>query len=161
MRQNAKDLLVLLLHIGIVLLIFANIIFLVEDSGNIDSVPQGWWLGLVTITKVGYSDFTPKTAFGKIVCSMCAIPGIVMQSLIIPIFVNTFVVFYGMTSCINDNNGNVKNSEKKKTNYVTVVPIKKSSECFTGKFIGYSETKSRENLHVFFLHIYDKCTINI
>lgn len=96
LRQNVKDLLVLLIHICIVLLIFANIVYIAEDRSTIDSIPQGWWLGLVTITTVGYGDISPLTLPGKLACSVCALCGIIMLSLIIPIFVDTFVQLYGI-----------------------------------------------------------------
>ncbi|XP_052098409.1 potassium voltage-gated channel protein Shab-like [Mytilus californianus] len=95
-KRNAKDLLIMLFHIGAFLLIFANIIYLTEDRDNIDSIPQGWWLGLVTLTTVGYGDLSPKTFLGKITCSVCALCGIFMMSMIIPIFVDTFVTLYGI-----------------------------------------------------------------
>lgn len=139
-RHNAKDLLVLLFHIGIILLIFANIIFVVEDTSNIDSVPQGWWLGLVTITTVGYGDFSPKTVLGKVACSVCALLGIIMLSLIIPIFVDTFHSVYGLAGS-NDENGRIMSNDH---NYTVVRPIEKRTDCFV---IDASEKRRKPNMN--------------
>lgn len=123
-RKNAKDLLVLFFHIVIILLLFANIIFLVEERDNINSIPQGWWLGLVTLTTVGYGDLTPESFLGKIACSLCALCGIIMMSLIIPIFVETFVQLYGIAHIGNGSNKKVGKAQSIMFTNVKKIDIK-------------------------------------
>ena len=47
----------------------------------------------MTLTTVGY-DLHPKTMWGKMIGGFCALSGIFILTLPIPIVVNSFVVFY-------------------------------------------------------------------
>ena len=47
----------------------------------------------MTLTTVGY-DLYPKTMWGKMIGGFCALSGIFILTLPIPIVVNSFVVFY-------------------------------------------------------------------
>ena len=48
----------------------------------------------MTITTVGYDDRSPTTFLGKIVGGCCALIGIFLLTLPIPIVVNSFAVYY-------------------------------------------------------------------
>ena len=54
---------------------------------------ESFWWGLMTLTTVGY-DLNPKTIMGKIVGGFCALSGIFILTLPIPIVVNSFASFY-------------------------------------------------------------------
>lgn len=97
-RKNFRDLLVLLLYLVICILIFANIMYLAEGKENqqLKSIPQAWWLGIVTVTTVGFGDVTPTTAVGKVVCALCALSGVMLLSILLPIFVDSFITLYGI-----------------------------------------------------------------
>lgn len=120
--QNIRDIFVLLLYLVIGIFMFANIIYLVESKRNdkLKTVPEAWWLGIVTMTTVGYGDITPNTATGKIVCGLCALSGVMLISIILPIFVDSFITLYGIAKL------KVKN-QRQRENYIfnNITPVEK------------------------------------
>lgn len=94
MKVSFKDLLVLFLYMVLGVIIFANFIFFVESGDDIESVPVGWWWAISTMTTVGYGDVVPKTLYGRLIGGVCAVSGVVMMAVAIPVFVNTFLLLY-------------------------------------------------------------------
>lgn len=93
-RVSLKDLLVLLLYMILGVVIFANFIFFVESTEDIESVPIGWWWAISTLTTVGYGDVVPRSLYGRLIGGVCAISGVVLMSVAIPVLVNTFLLLY-------------------------------------------------------------------
>ena len=93
-KQSFRDLLILLMFLLIAVCTFASIVYFAEDRDNIESIPDGWWWALVTLTTVGYGDIAPKTAAGRLAGSVCAVSGVILISLTLPIFVNNFLTLY-------------------------------------------------------------------
>ncbi|XP_062621826.1 potassium voltage-gated channel subfamily B member 1-like [Saccostrea cucullata] len=73
------------------LVVLASCIMIAE---NIPTMFDAWWWSIVTMTTVGYGDMYPKSITGKIIGGMCAIYGVLMFAMTVPIFVNTFHSLY-------------------------------------------------------------------
>lgn len=92
---QAVIILVLTLIIGVIL--FASLIYYAESTvTNTDfrSIPDGFWYTLNVMTTVGDSDAQPRTLVGKIVSSACAIAGILVIGIPIPVIVANFSRYY-------------------------------------------------------------------
>ena len=94
-RASLQELLVLLLYLLLGVVIFANFIFFVELESEFSSIPEGWWWAINTLTTVGYGDIAPKTLYGRMIGAVCAVFGVVMMAVAIPVFVKTFILLYG------------------------------------------------------------------
>ncbi|KAK7486432.1 hypothetical protein BaRGS_00022356 [Batillaria attramentaria] len=99
LKASAKELLLMILVLGIGVLVFACFIFFVEqvDEGarnDFRNIPIGFWWAVVTMTTLGYGDITPRTALGYMVGTMCALCGLLMLALPVPVIVNNFTLYY-------------------------------------------------------------------
>ncbi|XP_062602571.1 potassium voltage-gated channel protein egl-36-like, partial [Saccostrea cucullata] len=119
-KTNIKEILILMLFLFVGVNIFANMLFFVEPK-NISSIPQAWWWGIITMTTVGYGDLYPVTFSGRIIGSLCAVSGVIVLALIIPIFVNNFLALYEL-ACLLQKEKDRK--PKTKTLKIKVEPSK-------------------------------------
>ena len=74
-RKTMDELISSMIAIGILLIIVASLMYYIEPE-TFHSIPEAMWLGIVTLSTVGYGDVYPQTALGKIVGSVLAILGI-------------------------------------------------------------------------------------
>ena len=95
MKVSLQELFVLLMYLLLGVVIFANFIFFVESEADFPSIPDGWWWAINTLTTVGYGDITPRTLYGRLIGALCAIFGVIMMAVAIPVFVKTFMLLYG------------------------------------------------------------------
>merc|ERR1711976_968113 len=79
------------------MLVFGSLLYYIEtnepDTSYI-SIPAGMWWAVQTLTSLGYGDYWPETVLGKIVGSSCAVCGVLVMALPIPIVVDNFANYY-------------------------------------------------------------------
>ncbi|GFR96597.1 potassium voltage-gated channel subfamily C member 1 [Elysia marginata] len=99
LKASAKELLLMILVLSIGVLVFSCLIYyaeqLEEDSLNdFRNIPRGFWWAVVTMTTLGYGDMYPRTALGYIVGAVCALCGLLMLALPVPVIVSNFTLYY-------------------------------------------------------------------
>ena len=78
MKASYKELVLILMFVGIGVLIFSALTYMVEKeqaSTTFTSVIDAFWWAVITMTTVGYGDVVPKTVMGRVVGSICAVTG--------------------------------------------------------------------------------------
>ena len=102
------------MFVGMGMLIFGSLCYFAEkdvEDSSYTSIPQSMWWAIQTLTsvshtlcwvftfispptQVGYGDLSPTTVFGKLVGCVCAVAGVLVMALPIPIVVENFASFY-------------------------------------------------------------------
>ena len=77
--------------------ILISIIFQINPYNDFESIPLGLWWALVTMTTVGFGDMVPKTYLGMFVGAMCAMAGVLVVALPVPVIVSNFAMYYSHT----------------------------------------------------------------
>lgn len=116
MKASMLELCTVLLGVFITVTFFASLAYFSTDEA-FKTIPDAMWWAIITITTVGYGDFYPKSFQGKLVASACAISGICLLAILIPILVNNFVLFSSQYCVV----------EKKYKNKACAVPVKLTS----------------------------------
>lgn len=93
-RANFKDLSILALFLTAGMCTYASCFYIAEDKNDVKSIPNGWYWAVVTMTTVGYGDISPKTSIGRFIACLCAISGVLLFALTLPIFANHFLSLY-------------------------------------------------------------------
>jgi len=97
MKANYKELGLLFLLLGMGAIMFASLIFVFEKEepeSTFKTMFDAYWWAIITMTTVGYGDVSPVTGFGKVLGCFCAIFGVLVIGLPIPIIGNSFNKFY-------------------------------------------------------------------
>ncbi|XP_064626565.1 potassium voltage-gated channel protein egl-36-like isoform X2 [Lineus longissimus] len=96
-KKNFKELLTLIMFFMIGMLMFSTMIFFAElhiDDDKFPSIIHGLWWSIITMTTVGYGDIVPSSSTGQMVGAVCALCGILLSGLAIPIISNNFNLYY-------------------------------------------------------------------
>ena len=95
--NSYKELTLLVMLICIAGLLFSSFVYFIEvseEDTSFYSIPNAFWWSVITMTTVGYGDMMPTTPLGKLVGTCCAVSGVLVMSIPIPIIVNNFQAFY-------------------------------------------------------------------
>ncbi|KAK3599703.1 hypothetical protein CHS0354_037174 [Potamilus streckersoni] len=138
-------LLVVLMMVG--MLIFASLIYFVEDRTVFTSVPRGFWWALITMTTVGYGDMYPVTALGCLIGSFAALSGLLMIGFSVPILVNNFVMYYTHVQfALSEEKKENKNKKRKEDDNGLIDKNKMHAfEGFKLMMVGENETDNNDN----------------
>lgn len=100
LKASLQELLMLFIFLLIGMLVFSTMIYYAErkdatSPGDMfPTIPMGFWWSIITMTTVGYGDVYPKTPIGCIVGTACAVSGVLLVALTIPVISNNFTLFY-------------------------------------------------------------------
>ncbi len=97
LKASFRELFMLVLFVFIVVLIFSVSIYYAEFfiAETFQTIPDGYWWAIITLTTVGYGDMYPQSGLGYVVGSLCALTGILATGLPVPIIANNFNIYYG------------------------------------------------------------------
>ena len=97
MRSNYKELGLLILFLGMGAIMFSSLVYVFENDDKESSfrtMLDAYWWAIITMTTVGYGDVYPITGLGKVVGTLCAVFGVLVIGLPIPIIGSSFNNFY-------------------------------------------------------------------
>ena len=96
MKESRQDLAVMGLMLFILSAFFGLMIFFVEVpiTGKFGNVFSAMYWAVITLTTVGYGDYTPTSPGGQVIAGACAVCGILMLALPIGIIASEFNNFY-------------------------------------------------------------------
>lgn len=97
LKTSFNELMLLVFFIIIGVILFASMVYFVEldhPTSDFNSILDGFWYAIITMTTVGYGEIVPKTVLGRFVGSLCALVGVLTIALPVPIIVSHFQFFY-------------------------------------------------------------------
>ena len=92
-----KELFLLVILMAIGMVVFSTMIYFAEfhqKDNTFSHIPIGFWWSIVTMTTVGYGDKHPSSGLGYMVGGGCALAGMLVTGLPIPLIANSFNLYY-------------------------------------------------------------------
>ncbi|XP_057295526.1 potassium voltage-gated channel subfamily A member 2-like isoform X2 [Hydractinia symbiolongicarpus] len=96
-KASSHELAMLMLFLAIGVILFSSAVYFAESEKNesgFKSIPHGFWWAVVTMTTVGYGDLYPATFLGKLIGTLCAVSGVLVIALPVPVIVSNFEYYY-------------------------------------------------------------------
>ena len=95
LSSSKTELKILTVILAILVCMFGFSIYFAEYANSkITNVFLGMYWALITVTTVGYGDYTPETPAGYVIASACACCGVLFVALPIGIIASSFYTFY-------------------------------------------------------------------
>ncbi|XP_061196407.1 potassium voltage-gated channel protein egl-36-like [Saccostrea echinata] len=128
MKASFCEVLLMSMFLMVATLLFSAFVFFSGDK-VFTSIPDSFWWAIVTMTTVGYGDIYPTEALSKSIGAICAITGVCLLAIIIPIFVNNFLLFYAYSKVWGTKDKVMGESNRKKestpfTSKTKIAPFK-------------------------------------
>eukprot|EP00794_Sanderia_malayensis_P005694 gene5694-6395_t len=140
LTDSARELGILVFFIVLGVILFSSAVYYADASdaeSQFKSIPGAFWWSIVTMTTVGYGDEVPKTVVGRLVGAACAMCGILVIAMPIPIIVNNFTRQYSRLEPVSKFWKRVREEEEermKKEEHEevvrTMVPLKKQLDSY-------------------------------
>lgn len=89
---NSRRLRTILIGLIFVVILFGYIFYIIEPA--VESIGDGFYWALVTVTTVGYGDITPTTSSGKLITSFLILLGLGLIATITAIVSAKFIQNY-------------------------------------------------------------------
>jgi len=91
LQQAGKELGLLMVLMGVTVITISSLIYFAEKDGVKKwTFLESFWWGLMALTTVGNGEKSPSTLIGKSIGSFCAISGVFILALPVPIVLNSF-----------------------------------------------------------------------
>ncbi|KAH9496534.1 hypothetical protein Btru_043290 [Bulinus truncatus] len=101
LKTSLQELTMIFILLSIACVLFSTLVLFTErnnvvgENSQFKSSPMALWWAIITMTTVGYGDVTPSTPFGYVVGAICAMCGMLLFALTLPILSNNFSFLYG------------------------------------------------------------------
>eukprot|EP00039_Didymoeca_costata_P010006 m.133689 g.133689 ORF g.133689 m.133689 type:complete len:510 (-) comp14678_c0_seq1:41-1570(-) len=98
MYASRSELTLFAMILAVSAVLFSSAVYFAEESvadTQFQSIPEGFWWVIVTITTVGYGDASPSTVGGKIVGAVCVSIGVIALSIPASLFISEFLKMHG------------------------------------------------------------------
>lgn len=128
LKASIWEVLLMSLFLVVAMLMFSAFVFFSGDT-TFTSIPDAFWWAIVTMTTVGYGDIYPTQPLSKTIGAVCAVTGVCLLAIIIPIFVNNFLLFYAYSKVWGSKDNENTNKGNKKINSIICSKSNVSPDC--------------------------------